>query len=224
MNIELTREKKILEDGTVVFRIRAIKDFRFTISEVNNVRTPTCIKKGTVGGYVQKLENVTGDSWVEENAIVTGDTQLTGTTIIKKNNRVYGGIIHNSRIEKDSVIYGCEKITNTRISGNTKIFGEKSYIRDSWIGGTCHLKDVNMRGGFMYDVYVEGDVGVGTLGDFKFSFSKDYCTITSALSPNDNKQISFHLKNIPKFLSKEIIRDLNYLLKNYVNVGKNKNY
>ena len=61
---ELTNETKPLEGGTVLHRIRALRDIpRFGV------------KAGELGGFVEEENNLSqdGDAWVSDNAEVSGD-------------------------------------------------------------------------------------------------------------------------------------------------------
>lgn len=72
---ELTNEKMILEDGTEVFRIRALREF------VNSA-TAEVIESGTLGGYVQSEENLShnGGCWVEGWKVIDNEQYMTGRT------------------------------------------------------------------------------------------------------------------------------------------------
>ena len=64
---ELTNETKTLEGGTVLHRIRALRDIpRF------------CVKAGELGGFVEGEINLSqdGDAWVYGNACVYGNANV----------------------------------------------------------------------------------------------------------------------------------------------------
>ena len=79
-HFKLTKEVKIF-DGITLYRIQATKDL------------PNGVKKGDLGGYVEKLENLDGNAWVYGDARVYGDAWVSG------NVRVYGNAKVSSRTE-----------------------------------------------------------------------------------------------------------------------------
>jgi len=74
---ELTMESKKI-NGVIFFRIRALKDFEKKVS----------VKKGDLGGWVEKEENLSqeGNAWVSGNARVSGNAWVFG------NARVFGEV------------------------------------------------------------------------------------------------------------------------------------
>ena len=99
----LTKEKKI-EFGITFYRIKAKKDF-------------ADVKKGDVGGWLEKEVNVNqsgdawvyGNAWVSGNARVYGDAQVSGNAWVSGNARVYG----DAQVSGDAWVYG-----NAWVSGN----------------------------------------------------------------------------------------------------------
>ncbi len=96
MKYELTNEVKQIKnyynETVTLYRIKALKDF-------GNV------KKGELGGYIEKLENLsqTGDAWVSDNALVSDNACVSGNALVSDNVCVSG----------NACIYG-----NARVSGN----------------------------------------------------------------------------------------------------------
>lgn len=100
-------------------RIIALMDFRD-------------IKKGQIGGYIQRIENIQDLAWVGEEAKLFGDAIISGVCQVKGQSEVYD----NATISGESEISGSCKIFN-----NTKISG------DFWIDGNVSISgDVNLRG------------------------------------------------------------------------------
>lgn len=66
-------------DGTILHRIRAVKDFGD-------------VKKGDVGGFIEKEENLShdGSAWIYDRARVYGNIQIAGNTRIHGDVRVCG--------------------------------------------------------------------------------------------------------------------------------------
>ena len=87
---ELDLSSKITMFGIELFRIKALISF-------DNV------KKGELGGYVEKEENLShsGNAWVSGNARVSGDARVSG------NAWVYG----NARVSGDAEVYGNAEVS-----------------------------------------------------------------------------------------------------------------
>ena len=62
-HFELTDEVKTLPDGTVLHRIRATRDSKWA-------------KKGDLGGWVEKMNNLQDDAWVRDSAVVRGSADI----------------------------------------------------------------------------------------------------------------------------------------------------
>ena len=110
---ELTNETKTLADGTVLHRIRALRDIpRFGV------------KAGELGGFIEGENNLSqdGDAWVSGNAEVFGDAE------IYDNAKVSGdaGVSGNARV------YG-----NAWVSGDAWVYGDADYMtfKNSWSSG-----------------------------------------------------------------------------------------
>ena len=68
---ELTSESIVIDDGTVLYRIKALKDF-------------SDVKEGSLGGYIESEKNLTqyGGSWVSDNAQVFGNALVFGNAVV----------------------------------------------------------------------------------------------------------------------------------------------
>ena len=91
-------EETITTDGTVLHRIRAIRNF-------GNV------KKGDLGGFIEKEDNLShlDDAWIYGNARVYGNAE----------------IFDNVRVFDGAWVYGEAWIyDNAKISGNVRICGD----------------------------------------------------------------------------------------------------
>ena len=71
---ELTEETKTLADGTVLHRIRALRD----ISRYG-------VNAGDIGGWIEKYDNLSqdGNAWVNGNARVYGNAEVSGNAEVK---------------------------------------------------------------------------------------------------------------------------------------------
>ena len=76
---ELLKDDAVASFGRTLYRIKATTDF-------GNV------KKGELGGYIEKEENLSylGNAWVTDNARVTGNALVTGDAWVTYNARVTG--------------------------------------------------------------------------------------------------------------------------------------
>lgn len=118
--IELVVDKKyeLLKDDYIkvgertAYRIKALKDF-------GNV------KKGDLGGYIAKEENLSHDrnAWVFDNAVVVGEEA-----------EVYGdAAVHNCELKDSSKVYDDAIVRNVRVCMNAEIFGDaKVEGRSNW--------------------------------------------------------------------------------------------
>ena len=77
MKHKLTSESKVNAWGKTLFRIEAGFDCKWA-------------KKGEIGGWVEKLENVSGNAWVSGDAEVSGNAEVYGDAWVYGNARVYG--------------------------------------------------------------------------------------------------------------------------------------
>lgn len=77
-------------DGAILHRIKAVRDFGD-------------VKKGDVGGFIEKEENLSHDgiAWVYGRARVYGNTRISGNVHIHGDVRIYG----NARISGNAGIY-----------------------------------------------------------------------------------------------------------------------
>lgn len=84
----LTEEAQTMEDGSNVYRIEALKDFRD-------------VSAGDLGGFIGSEENLSFDendtSWVYDDSIAYGDSRVEADSILYK-----GGIAKNSHMLNES--------------------------------------------------------------------------------------------------------------------------
>lgn len=129
--IELVVDKKyeLLKDDYIkvgertAYRIKALKDF-------GNV------KKGDLGGYIAKEENLSHDrnAWVFDNAVVVGEeAAVYDDAEIHDNVRVYdrAKVYHDARVYGNTVIRWEARVSgdaqvfdNVEISGKAKVYGD----------------------------------------------------------------------------------------------------
>ena len=116
---ELTNETKTLADGTILHRIRALRD----ISRYG-------VKAGDLGGLIEKENNLSqdGNAWVSDNACVSDDATVYGNAQVFGDARVYG----------DAWVYGNATVSgNARVSGDAKVSANSDYmvIKNTWSSG-----------------------------------------------------------------------------------------
>ena len=106
---ELTTESIYLL-GTKLFRIKALVTFG-------------CVKKGELGGFVEKEENLdhTGSAWIFGNAKVYGNARVYRDARVSGNAKVYGNarVYGNAKVYGNALVHGDEEVSgNAEVSGN----------------------------------------------------------------------------------------------------------
>ena len=81
---EFTGETKILFNGTILHRIKALVEIKLGCFIV--------VKAGDLGGWIEKEENLSqdGNAWVGGNAMVYGNAMVGGNAWVGGDARVYG--------------------------------------------------------------------------------------------------------------------------------------
>ena len=145
---ELTDEVKTLADGTVLHRIRAVRNLIL----VNG----TEVHAGDLGGWIEKECNLSqcGESWVGddaqvfsearvyedanvcEEALVSGNAQVFGKSHIFNKAHVHGKacVSGNACIYGDACVYG-----ESRVFGETEVYGEAEVYGKAWVSGNAHV-------------------------------------------------------------------------------------
>lgn len=130
LKYEFTGETKTLEDGTVVKRIRFLKDLQG-------------YKKGENGGWIQDTKNLShlGECVVINEAIVCGMVAVTDNAIVSGSAKVIGNKIPDSIEEERKVYFGMIRIKDrSHIYGDAEIRGEDILIDDNAsVGGKVHI-------------------------------------------------------------------------------------
>lgn len=105
---ELTEDVRIL-DGRSLRRVRALKDFG-------------CVKKGEVGGWVEKEENLSaeGKAWIGDDAMVAGNAR------VQDNAKVYD----NAKVNNNAIIQGKARVSNDAVVNCNAVVTDNAYIRD----------------------------------------------------------------------------------------------
>lgn len=133
---ELDLSTKITSFGIELFRVKALISFGD-------------VKKGDLGGYVEKEENLShyGNAWVCSDAKVYGDAEVYG------NAEVYGDawVCGNAKVYDNAKVYG-----DAWVCGDAKISKLNDYIvfKNSWSSGryfTYTRSNKMWRVGCFYD-------------------------------------------------------------------------
>lgn len=121
---ELTTESIYLL-GTKLFRIKALVTFG-------------CVKKGELGGFVEKEENLdhTGSAWIFGNAKVYGNARVYRDARVSGNAWVYG----NARVYGNAKVYG-----NAWVYGDAKVYGNALVHGDEEVSGNAEVSGNQMH-------------------------------------------------------------------------------
>ena len=128
-NIVLTDEF-IIEEGIRLSRIVAVRDF-------NN------INKSDRGGFIQSLDNLSGNAWVADNAKVFGKAIVRDNAVINGNAVVRGeAVVGNySEVSDMAIIKGRAKVSGwAKISGSSLVDGNARVSGAALIGGSAIVR------------------------------------------------------------------------------------
>ena len=109
----MKKYKLVKEEEGTLFRIIALRDF-------------SNVKKGERGGLIQSEDNLSheGDCWVYNDAVISGNAQISGKA------RVFG----NAVISGNAWIYG-----RARVFGNAWVCGRARVFGNAWVHGDAEL-------------------------------------------------------------------------------------
>src|SRR5260363_377882 len=118
---ELLKEDCIEHDGRTLYRIRALRDFKY-------------VGIGQLGGYIEKEENLSheGEAWVFDNARVFGDARVFSNARVFSSTQVYGDawVYDNARVFGDARVSG-----NAWVYGDVAVFGNAQVSGNAWVSG-----------------------------------------------------------------------------------------
>ena len=122
---------KLREDLTIevygrkLFRIEATKDL-----EKYNV------KKGDLGGYVEREDNLSGNAWVFGDAKVYGNARVYGNAWVYGNAKVCG----NAWVFGDAKVFGNAWVFgDAKVCGNAWVFGNARVYGNAWVYGDAEV-------------------------------------------------------------------------------------
>ena len=140
---EVTKKYSMTKEGDL-YRVTALRDFG-------------SVKKGTVGGLIEKEENliqegtcwvygnaqVYGDAQVYGNALVSGDAQVFGNALVSGNALVYGDALvsGNAQVSGDAQVYGDAQVSgDARVSGTARVYGDAQVSGDTWTTSPLYIQ------------------------------------------------------------------------------------
>lgn len=188
LNYEFTGETKKIQHSSIkenrlitLHRIVAINDLKQHL-----------VKKGDLGGWIEKESNLQGNAWVGNEAMVFDNAMVFGNAIVYEDATVYG----------DSKIYGKAKVYgNSFIRDKATVCGESSvtgisFISDfSKIDGCAYCKNCSING----NSYIFGKSNLnGNVQTFGYAYigsDNDFCVLSKFGSVN--RDITF-FRNINK--------------------------
>ena len=168
---ELTNETKTLAGGTVLHRIRALRDI-----------PRSGVKAGELGGFVEGENNLSqdGDAWifcnanvygnaeVYDNSKVSGDTWIFGNAKVYGDAEVYGKawvfcdawVFGNAKVSGKAWVYGNARVFgdakiygDAEVSSNAKVYGKAEVYGDAEVFGNAEVSgDANVENGHDYFV------------------------------------------------------------------------
>ena len=138
---ELLKDDAITSFGRTLYRIKATTDFGD-------------VKKGELGGYIEKEENLShlGNAWVSgnarvsDNAIVSDNARVSDNAWVSGNARVSGNawvsgnaiVSDNARVSDNAIVSGNAWVSdNARVSDNAIVseLGDVIVFKNHWSSG-----------------------------------------------------------------------------------------
>lgn len=119
----------------------------FTVYRIEALREFGSIKKGELGGWIEKEANLSqcGTCWVYDDADVYNDAMVADEAMIGGNAKIYNQaqIYNNVEIFGDAHIYGYARIyNNVQIYDNVKVHGHTDMYGNYHIGGNADIKSI----------------------------------------------------------------------------------
>ena len=174
-----------------LYQIRALRDFTcpFKLNPDGEILDQTLVKKGDLGGYVQKEENLSheGGCWifeeaeVRDNGRVEGNARLAGRSLVRDNAVVkgYSCLAANAYVWGNAVLDGATQMKglvsiggNSRtngyvsINGNSQVRGDSVLDGHIFLNGTVVLEsakltgDVHLCGQYLVSFDIDGNKGI----------------------------------------------------------------
>ena len=124
-NWKIRKDLSIEFCGHTLFRIECTQDFKD-------------IKAGTLGGYIEKEENLDGNAWVSGNAKVYGDAQVSDNAQVYGNAWVYGNALvsGDAQVSDNAQVYG-----NAWVCGDAQVSDDAQVYGNAWVYGDAQVSD-----------------------------------------------------------------------------------
>lgn len=132
-------DETIVVYGVTVYRIRATED----IDEHN-------VKKGDLGGFVQRKLNIRGRAWVFDNAVVMENAYVTDNAAVRGNAYVSGNAVvrEHAVVCEHAVVFDEARVNeyamvagNAKVKGNAQLFGHAVVKGHACVSGNAVLED-----------------------------------------------------------------------------------
>lgn len=188
-NTKTVRNYKAEE--VTLYRIRALRDFTcpFKLNPDGEILDTTLIKKGQLGGWVEKEENLSheGGCWifedgeVRDNARVEDNARIVGRSLVKENAIVkgYSYLRSSAYVYGNAVLDGCTQLKgfasiggNTTTNGyvcfndNCQVIGNSVLNGHVYLNGAVTIEDakitgcVHLSGNYHVTFDVDGNQGI----------------------------------------------------------------
>ena len=127
---ELTDETKRSRGGTVLHRIRAVKDFTNSRGEE--------VHAGDLGGWIENEYNLfqTRNAWVCGEAQVFGSARVLGEALIYGTAEVFGSarVYDDARVGDEAHVFGEAHVCgNARVCGSSEVLGSACVCDDALV-------------------------------------------------------------------------------------------
>ena len=193
---EMLQDDKIEVSGHILYRIRALKDFKGA-------------KAGDLGGYIEGEKNLShrnncwvyGSAYVYDNAHVYGNARVCDSTCVFGNARVYGSayvfgnahVFGNARVCDNACVFDNAHVYgNARVCDSTCVYGNAHVYDNAHVYGnarvcdsTCVYGNAHVYGNARVcgNAYVFGNARV--FGNAKINKISDVLCISPIGSRND---------------------------------------
>ena len=120
-NWKIRKDLSIAVCGHTLFRIECTQDFKE-------------IKAGTLGGFIEKEENLDGNAWVSDDAQVFGDAWVFGNAKVYGDAKVFGNAqVYGDKItNKDDICYISNRYYNITITPLHIKIGCQYHAQEAW--------------------------------------------------------------------------------------------
>ena len=147
-------EKHVNINGAdiIVHRIKATEDLELVLDKKKSI----CIKKDTLGGWVEGYHNLNPLSdtncWIHDNAIVCQNARVKNYAQVTDNAIICGNaVIDDDSSVKDSAFIGgnCELFDFSCVSGNAKLSGDSVLLASATVSDNAIIigtKETNRKG------------------------------------------------------------------------------